>query len=88
MMADIRGACSISAAPFASSLSIRSMPIHIYAGTEALWRSSDDGATWNLVWPRPSTVRGVRMSSDHADETILSDDDPVGQIVCAGDRSG
>src|SRR5437016_2455496 len=53
----------------------------IYAGTEALWRSVDDGATWNLVWPRPSTVRGVRMSSDHADETIISDHDPVGQIV-------
>jgi photosystem II stability/assembly factor-like uncharacterized protein len=53
----------------------------IYAGTEALWRSSDDGATWNVVWPRPSTVRGVRMNSDHADETILSDNDPLGQIV-------
>ncbi len=53
----------------------------IYAGTEALWRSIDDGATWELVWPRPSTVRGVRMSSDHADETIISDDDPVGEIV-------
>src|SRR5579864_705273 len=26
----------------------------IYAGTEALWRSTDDGATWKLVWPRPS----------------------------------
>ena len=25
----------------------------IYAGTEALWRSGDDGATWNLVWPAP-----------------------------------
>jgi len=43
----------------------------IYAGTEALWRSMDDGATWNLVWPRPSTVRGIRMSSDHADEAII-----------------
>ncbi len=53
----------------------------IYAGNQALWRSSDDGASWNLVWPRPSTVRGIRMSSDHSDETILSDDNPVGDIV-------
>ena len=53
----------------------------IYAGNEALWRSSDDGATWNLVWPRPSTVRGIRMSSDHSDETIISDDNPVGELV-------
>jgi photosystem II stability/assembly factor-like uncharacterized protein len=53
----------------------------IYAGTEALWRSTDDGTTWNLVWPKPSTVRGVRMSSDHSDETIMSDVNPIGQIV-------
>jgi photosystem II stability/assembly factor-like uncharacterized protein len=53
----------------------------IYAGTEALWRSTDDGVTWNLVWPRASTVRGIQMSSDHSDESIISDANPVGQIV-------
>jgi len=53
----------------------------MYAGTEALWRSTDDGMTWNLVWPRASTVRGIQMSSDHADESIVSDANPVGQIV-------
>ena len=53
----------------------------IYAGTEALWRSTDDGMTWNLIWPKPATVRGVQMNSDHSDESILSDANPVGQIV-------
>ena len=53
----------------------------IYAGTEALWRSTDDGESWKLVWPRPSTIRGVRMSSDHADETIVSDQNDLGRIV-------
>jgi hypothetical protein len=53
----------------------------IYAATEALWRSTDDGASWKLVWPRPSTIRGVRMSSDHADETIVSDGNAPGRIV-------
>ena len=53
----------------------------IYAGTEALWRSTDDGESWKLVWPRPSTIRGVRMSSDHADETIISDQNDLGRIV-------
>ncbi len=53
----------------------------IYAGTQALWRSTDDGASWKLLWPRPSTVRGVRMSSDHSDETIISDSNSVGEIV-------
>ena len=53
----------------------------IYAGTQALWRSTDNGDSWKLVWPRPSTVRAIRMSSDHSDETIMSDANPVGQIV-------
>ena len=55
-------------------------PHVIYAATKALWRSTDDGETWNLVWPKPSTVGGVQMNSDHADETILSDSNPLGQI--------
>ncbi|HMH12933.1 MAG TPA: hypothetical protein VK578_07475 [Edaphobacter sp.] len=53
----------------------------IYAGTQALWRSTDDGESWKLVWPKPSMVRDVRMNSDHADETIISDSNPVGEIV-------
>ncbi len=55
-------------------------PHVIYAATNALWRSSDDGETWNLVWPKPSTVNGVQMNSDHASETILSDSNPLGEI--------
>ena len=54
-------------------------PRVIYAATKALWRSTDDGESWNLVWPKPSTVNGVGMNSDHADETILSDSNPLGE---------
>jgi photosystem II stability/assembly factor-like uncharacterized protein len=53
----------------------------IYAGTQALWRSTDDGESWKMVWPIPSTVRNVRMNSDHADETIVADPNPMGEIV-------
>jgi len=53
----------------------------IYAGTQALWRSTDDGESWKLVWPKPSMVRDVRMNSDHADETIVSDSNSMGEIV-------
>lgn len=56
-------------------------PHVIYAATRALWRSSDDGETWDLVWPKPSTVDGVSMNSDHADETVLSASNPLGEIV-------
>jgi photosystem II stability/assembly factor-like uncharacterized protein len=53
----------------------------IYAGTNILWRSSDDGETWSLVYPKPSTVQGLRMNPDHADETILAQPDSLGAIL-------
>src|SRR6185312_7992350 len=53
----------------------------IYAYVTGLWRSTDDGETWNLVYPKPSAVRGIRMNSDHADETIVADPDPLGRIA-------
>jgi photosystem II stability/assembly factor-like uncharacterized protein len=52
----------------------------IYAETIGLWRSTDDGETWKLVYPKPSAVEGVEMSSDHAEETILTKPNPVGTI--------
>ncbi len=55
-------------------------PKTIYAHATALWRSTDGGERWNLVYPSPSTVKSVRMNSDHADETILADPDPLGTI--------
>lgn len=55
-------------------------PKTIYAHATGLWRSRDAGQTWALVSPRPSSVRGVEMSSDHADERILASSDPLGDI--------
>jgi len=52
----------------------------IYAQATGLWRSSDNGESWNLVYPKPSTVKGVRMNSDHSDEEIVADPDPLGSI--------
>lgn len=55
-------------------------PRTIYAETIGLWRSTDDGETWKLVYPKPSAVEGVEMASDHADETILTKLNPVGTM--------
>jgi len=52
----------------------------IYAGTKALWRSRDAGETWKLVYPKPSSIQGIRMSPDHADETIVANPDPLRTI--------
>ena len=56
-------------------------PKTMYAHATALWRSTDSGETWTLVYPSPESVKGVKMNSDHADETILADPDPLGSIA-------
>lgn len=62
----------------------------IYAGVDGLWRSTDDGESWDLVWPKPAAIQSVRMNSDHADERIVAEPDPLGEIVALaidpGDR--
>ena len=51
----------------------------LYAHATGLWRSTDSGEHWNLVYPNPSAVKGVKMNSDHSDEDIIADPDPLGQ---------
>jgi photosystem II stability/assembly factor-like uncharacterized protein len=53
----------------------------LYAATDVLWRSTDDGATWRALWPRPSTIRAIRMDSDHADESVIASPNSIGQVV-------
>lgn len=55
-------------------------PKTMYAQATGLWRSSDGGESWKLVYPKPSSVKGVAMNSDHADEDILAEPDPLGMI--------
>ena len=63
-------------------------PKTMYAHATGLWRSVDGGESWNLISPAPSTIQGVKMNSDHADETIISPSDPLGDLIRHGDRSG
>src|SRR5215469_2898765 len=44
----------------------------IYAQTIGLWRTTDAGRTWQLVYPNPKIVTGVAMANDHAGETLLT----------------
>jgi len=53
----------------------------MYAHATGLWRSTDSGKNWSLVYPPAATVQGVKMNSDHADETILAQPDPLGVIL-------
>jgi photosystem II stability/assembly factor-like uncharacterized protein len=56
-------------------------PKTMYAQARGLWRSSDSGESWTVVYPKPSTVKGIAMNSDHADEKILAEPDPLGIIT-------
>src|ERR1035437_9278714 len=51
------------------------------AHATGLWRGTDGGEQWNLVYPSPSAVKGVKMNSDHADEQILADPDTLSEIA-------
>lgn len=56
-------------------------PQILYAAATGLWRSEDAGQKWRLLYPKPSSVRGIQMRSDHADEVIIADPDPLGSIT-------
>jgi hypothetical protein len=53
----------------------------LYAQTIGLWRSQNGGQTWELLYPKPSSVKGIQMNSDHAEEFIIAEPDPLGSIT-------
>jgi photosystem II stability/assembly factor-like uncharacterized protein len=55
-------------------------PKVMYARATGLWRSADNGESWQLVYPAPDRIKAIVMPSDHADEELVSDDDPMGLV--------
>src|SRR6266849_632592 len=53
----------------------------IYAQSNGLWSSQDEGETWRLVYPSPSSVKSIKMSSDHSDEDLIAEPNPLGEIT-------
>src|SRR6266699_1727084 len=45
----------------------------IYAQSNGLWRSQDEGESWSLIYPKPSSVKSIKMSSDHSDEDLVAE---------------
>src|SRR6266852_2843533 len=53
----------------------------IYAQSNGLWRSQDEGETWRLIYPKPPSVKSIKMSSDHSDEDLIAEPNPLGEIT-------
>jgi len=53
----------------------------IYAQADGLWRSGDSGDTWSLIYPKPSHLKEIKMNSDHADEELVAEPNPLGTIT-------
>jgi photosystem II stability/assembly factor-like uncharacterized protein len=51
-------------------------PKVIYAGAGVLWRSSDGGKTWALVFPAAASVKGLIMPDDHASPIVETSEGP------------
>jgi hypothetical protein len=77
---DVPGACLTCAASLVFVFDPLD-PKTMYTHATGLWRSTDGGERWELVYPNPSAVKGVKMNSDHADEQILADPDPLSEIA-------
>jgi photosystem II stability/assembly factor-like uncharacterized protein len=56
-------------------------PKVMYAQTNILWRTTDAGETWKLVYPNPKRIKDIVMRADHADENLIADPDPLGTIA-------
>src|SRR5882757_4650614 len=45
----------------------------IYAEVDGLWRTTDGGESWKLLYPKPSAIQRIQMESDHAEETVVAE---------------
>ena len=66
-------------------------PQVIYAGNAALWRSSDSGRTWTMLFPSPARNTVEHQLGDHSDYSLTSSDPayPGGEVsaIAIGPRS-
>lgn len=53
----------------------------VYAHSIGLFRSTNRGNTWELIFPRPENVMGVVSKGDHADETFVTRDGFAGRMT-------
>ena len=53
----------------------------VYANAIALFKSTDRGNTWNVIYPSPQHIKAVVSKGDHASEIIINDDGTKKNVV-------
>jgi photosystem II stability/assembly factor-like uncharacterized protein len=53
----------------------------VYAKSIALFKSSDRGNTWNIIYPAPSEIKGVIPKGDHAEERLITIDSTLRNVL-------
>ncbi len=56
-------------------------PNVVYAKSVALFKSTDRGNTWNIIYPVPSEINGVVSKGDHAEERIITSDSTRRDVI-------
>ena len=46
----------------------------VYAKSIALFKSTDHGNTWNILYPAPDEINGIVAKGDHAEERVITKD--------------
>jgi hypothetical protein len=52
----------------------------VYANSLALFKSTDKGVTWNLLYPSPSQTLGLVSKGDHAEEMVVTRDSTIREV--------
>src|SRR6185436_14682832 len=54
----------------------------VYANSVALFRSTDKGVTWNVLYPSAADIKKVISKGDHGSEVIVTTDSAKRDVLC------
>ncbi|WP_171037943.1 VPS10 domain-containing protein [Dyadobacter luticola] len=53
----------------------------VYANSIGLYKSTDQGSTWSLLYPSPADVSGIVSQGDHANEQLVTKDSTIRKVL-------
>lgn len=53
----------------------------VYANSIALFRSTDHGNTWKIIYPAPADIKGILSKGDHGEESVVTNDSTFRNVL-------